>query len=176
MNLSITPATPDDIPAIVTLLDEIDQYYGATEAEDPADRRSFVQRLVLGDRPAAHVLLARHDSEVVGLASYSYLWPAKGATHSLFLKELYVRAASRRCGVGRALMDRLFDIAAAAGCTRIEWAADLGNDTALNFYKHLGVAAEENKVLYRVERTDQTSAAHNPDHPATWQGEPPRQM
>jgi GNAT superfamily N-acetyltransferase len=158
MNLSIDPAAPADVNAITELLAEIDHYYGSA-AESPDDRATQVTRLIFTDQPAAHVLLARDDTTVIGMAAYSFLWPAAGATHSLYLKELYVRHTERRTGVGRALMARLADIAAEAGCSRLEWSADHGNEPAERFYKTLGVPVDPTKLLYRVD--DLTTARQN---------------
>jgi GNAT superfamily N-acetyltransferase len=66
---------------------------------------------ICGDSPPAHSLLAWDNGELVGFASYSFLWPAVGLTRSLYLKELYVAEAARRKGVGKLLMRRLYLIA-----------------------------------------------------------------
>jgi GNAT superfamily N-acetyltransferase len=151
MSLSIAPATPADVNTITELLAEIDHYYGSTTTESPDDRAAQISRLIFAEQPIAHVLLARDDATVIGMAAYSYLWPAAGATHSLYLKELYVRDAERRAGVGRAIMARLTDIAVQAGCSRLEWTADHGNEPAERFYKTLGVPIDATKLFYRVE-------------------------
>ncbi|MFE9998859.1 GNAT family N-acetyltransferase [Streptomyces avermitilis] len=60
--------------------------------------------------------------DLVGLAAYSFLWSAAGSSHSLFLKESYVRDTLRRRGVGARLMDEPRALAAARpGCSRVEW-------------------------------------------------------
>jgi len=151
VTLSIAPATPADVAAIVDLLAEIDRYYGGSAPETPDDRAALTARMLFGERPAAYVLLARDDAAVIGMAAYSYLWPAAGATHSLFLKELYVRDNHRQTGAGRALMSRLAEIADDAGCSRIEWTADHGNEPAEQFYQALGVTPDPSKPFYRVE-------------------------
>jgi GNAT superfamily N-acetyltransferase len=96
---------------------------------------------------------------VVGLASYSYLWPAAGATHSLFLKELYVRDSARRHGIASALIDALRSIAAQAGCSRMEWLADRDNPAALAFYEALGVTPLNGKLVYRLDSEALTSSS-----------------
>jgi GNAT superfamily N-acetyltransferase len=147
---AVRPATPEDTPTLVDLLEECERHYGATEF-DPWEQRAADVRAALFDQPpAAYALLAFADDRVAGLAAYSYHWPAAGPSRSLFLKELYVRDGHRGTGVGRALMRALFDIAAKTGCRRVEWNADTDNPVAQRFYRQLGVAPHEGKLLYRV--------------------------
>jgi GNAT superfamily N-acetyltransferase len=86
-----------------------------------------------GDSPSAHVLLAWDDGELVGFASYSFLWPAVRLTRSLYLKELYVAEAARRKGVGKLLMRRVYLVAVQEDCSRVEWTTDRENGDAQPF-------------------------------------------
>ncbi|MFG3000866.1 GNAT family N-acetyltransferase [Streptomyces sp. NPDC048340] len=146
--MRIEQATPDDVDVISVILGEIEDYYGGTAA--PGDPEQIRAALFDG-RPAATVLLARDGEQVLGLASYSLLWPAVGADTSLYLKELYVREAARRRGVAGALMEALRTEAARAGCSRVEWTADADNPLALAFYQTLGTEPRDGKIFYRAE-------------------------
>ncbi|MET7780717.1 GNAT family N-acetyltransferase [Streptomyces sp. NPDC005388] len=100
---------------------------------------------------ASALLVEDEAGDIVGLAAYSFLWPSAGSTHSLFLKELYVRDTLRRQGVGARLMDELRAVAAArSGCSRVEWMTDRDNPGARAFYKSLGFEEFEGKIVYRV--------------------------
>lgn len=109
---------------------------------------------MLNSSPVARVLLAIDGRDAVGLATYSFLWPATGVTASLYLKELYVRDSYRGHGIGRRLMARLGAIAAESDCARIEWTADRDNAHAQAFYAHLGLATNTEKIMYRVNGVD----------------------
>ena len=151
--ITVSPAEPRDAAAIAVLLEELGRYYGATEFE-PLDRRIIqINEAIFGPPPAAYALLARDGRQVAGLAAYSFLWPAVGATRSLYLKELYVLDAYRRLGIGRLLMRAVFEIAAGLGCSRVEWTTDAGNTGAQAFYAKLGLPDHPVKVFYRVEDT-----------------------
>lgn len=147
--VTIDRATETDAETISTLLGEIEAYYGGDNV--PGDLAQ-VRAALFGDRPAATVLLARDRGQVLGMASYTFLWPASGAESSLYLKELYVREGARRRGIARALMDALRDEATDTGCSRVEWTADRDNPTALAFYKALGAEENRGKVFYRSEK------------------------
>lgn len=156
---TIDPATPSDVAAISLLLGEIEAYYGG--AATPADEGQ-IKSALFSDAPAANVLLAREGAEVIGLASYSFLWPAAGADTSLYLKELFVRETNRRTGVARALLTAVRAAASEAGCSRVEWTADQDNPTALDFYEAIGAQPNAGKVFYRLEQHLQRPG-HCPD-------------
>jgi GNAT superfamily N-acetyltransferase len=149
--LAIVHATETDVPAIAVLLDELDRFYGATELDPPQKREPAIREALFGERPAAEVLLAMHDKDVVGFASYSRLWPAAGVSSSLFLKELYVRQDRQRHGVGGALMRALAAVAVELGCSRMEWQTEGTNQRAREFYRSLGDPVFPGKVSYRLE-------------------------
>lgn len=155
MTATIRPAEKRDVPALAELIEEIERFYGATDTDiQPLeDRRSQVEEALFGSPPLASALLVEDESgDIVGLAAYSFLWPAAGSSHSLFLKELYVRDTLRRQGIGARLMDELRAIAAARpACGRVEWMADSDNPGARAFYASLGFAESGGKIVYRVD-------------------------
>jgi GNAT superfamily N-acetyltransferase len=105
---------------------------------------------LFGPVPAGRALVAVLDGAVAGLAAYSFLWPAAGVTRSLYLKELFVRAAARRHGIGGLLMRELRAVAAEHRCSRVEWTADTDQPEAQRFYAALGAEVLATKLFYRV--------------------------
>jgi ribosomal protein S18 acetylase RimI-like enzyme len=149
--LAVTPAERHDLPALADLMEELDRFYGATEVEPLEQRTAQIEAMLSGDVPVAYVLLARDGEDVVGFASYSFLWPAVGLTHSLYLKELYVRRARQREGIGGLLMQKVCELAVNNGCSRVEWTTDNSNADAQRFYEALGASVYGTKVFYRIE-------------------------
>lgn len=159
--ITLSPATRGDVDAMAALLEEMDRFYGATSVEPLDQRVRQISVALFSKPPAAQALLARDGSELVGIASYSFLWPAVGLTRSLYLKELYVAEAYRRQGVGKLLMRSLIGVATESGCSRIEWTTDTGNVEAQVFYDKLGVPALPSKLFYRVEDVGGGLQLHN---------------
>jgi GNAT superfamily N-acetyltransferase len=147
----VTPAKPSHAGAIAALADEMDRFYGATEAEPRELRIRQINEAIFADQPSAYVLLAWDGDQLAGFAAYSFLWPAAGLTRSVFLKELYVAEAARRTGVGRQLMQAVFDIALKQECSRVEWQTEAANEAARAFYAGLGAPEFTGKVFYRLE-------------------------
>lgn len=139
------------VEALAGLMAEMDRFYGEATAPRDEQVRGITEAL-FGDPPAAYAVGAWDGDQLVGLATYSFLWPAAGVTRSLFLKELYVAESRRRCGIGGLLMQHIFAIADKHDCSRIEWATDRANREAQTFYDRLGHHPYEGKVFYRATR------------------------
>jgi ribosomal protein S18 acetylase RimI-like enzyme len=152
MTVTIRPTEKRDVLAVAELIEEIERFYGATEVQPLEERTAQVEEALFGSPPLASTLLVEDETgAVVGMAAYTFLWPSAGSTHSLYLKELYVRDTLRRQGVGAQLMAELRAVAAARpGCSRFEWTSDRDNPIARGFYKSLGFEERDGKIFYRI--------------------------
>lgn len=149
--IAVRAATIDDTDRLLELAEEMDRFYGAVDVESLERRRVQIHDALFNEAPAAECLLALDGETLMGFAAYSYLWPAVGLTRSLFLKELYVSRSHRRQGIGKALMQSLFDVAKRSRCSRVEWMTDDDNKNAQAFYGSVGVAPDQGKIFYRLE-------------------------
>src|SRR4051812_41305426 len=83
--LVVRHVEPGDAKVVASMIEEIERHYGATVIQPFDERLAQVEAALFGVPPLAYCLLALADGEVAGLATYSFLWPAAGSTHSLFL-------------------------------------------------------------------------------------------
>ncbi|MFF4835153.1 cyclophane-containing RiPP N-acetyltransferase HaaN [Streptomyces sp. NPDC001315] len=152
MTVTIRPAEKRDVQAVAELIEEIEKFYGATEIQPMDERTPQVEEALFGSPPLASALVVEDETgDLVGMAAYSFFWPAAGSSHSLFLKELYVRDTLRGQGIGGRMMDELRTMAAARpGCSRVEWMADSDNPIARGFYRSQGFEEHQGKIFYRV--------------------------
>lgn len=150
----VAPAEPQHVDALAALLEELDRHYGTTEFESFDQRVAQIHDALFGDAPAAFALLAWHEADLIGMASYSFLWPAAGVTRSLYLKELYVAQDWQRQGIGKLLIANLQAVAAKHACSRVEWTTDRDSEGAQRFYAKLGVPVDEGKLFYRITLGD----------------------
>jgi GNAT superfamily N-acetyltransferase len=155
VSIVVSPVEIDDLESAADLMVEMDEFYDEPHRESTDTKVANMREFLFGTQPSAFLLVARdeEDPTVLGLAAYSYLWPAVGTTRSLYLKELYVRRARRRDGVGRLLMDSLLRIAEQSGCSRVEWITDRGNGGAQQFYAAVHASMADGKLFYRAETT-----------------------
>lgn len=151
MGIALRAAEPTDLHALASLFDEMDRFYGATGSPPVEERLDGIHAALFGEHPAARALLALDGDDLVGMACYSFLWPAVGVTRSLYLKELYVARAHWRRGVGARLMRGVSAAALRHGCSRVEWTANTDDPAAVAFYEALGAEVNRNKAFFRVE-------------------------
>lgn len=146
----VRPAQPEDVDDLIGLFVEVDAYYSEVTTGTRSERRAQIESVLFAAAPKAYALLAYQGEILAGVASYSFLWPAAGLSHSLYLKELFVREAHRGSGVGSALMEHLEHVAKESGCSRMEWTTENSNEGARAFYGHRGASILDGKVMYRV--------------------------
>lgn len=156
---SVRHAGGDDISSLAALLKEVDEHYGGQGADITHEYVSAIRDAILEPSYAIRVLLAHDGNMLVGLATYSFLWPAVETTKSIYLKELYVSTEHRRKGVGKLLLSEVFRIAVSKDCSRVEWTTDDDNEEALEFYRTIGAPVYKGKVFYRVEGSAELSDA-----------------
>lgn len=147
----VTTAETAHEDAIVGLAEEMDRFYGSADIPERGVRLHQIRDALFSDPPAAYAILAWNNENLVGMATYSFLWPAVGLTKSLYLKELYVVESARRCGIGTLLMHNIFELAAKHDCSRVEWTADSDNTDAREFYIGIGAPIDSSKLFYRIE-------------------------
>lgn len=151
MSIVVRPVEIDDLPAVAELMVEMDDFYDEPDRESAESKVESMRKFLFGTQPSAYLLVAHDEDDpaALGMAAYSYLWPAVGSSRSLYLKELYVRQARRRGGIGGLLMKSLFSLATEHNCSRVELTTDRTNVQAQNFYVSLGAMAADDKVFYR---------------------------
>jgi GNAT superfamily N-acetyltransferase len=145
---SLRAATAADVPLILQLIRALAEYERAPN--DVVATEELLREHLFGDAPAAHVLLACEESEPVGFALYFLNYSTWLGRPGLYLEDLFVLPAHRRSGHGRALLQRLGQIAHERGCGRMEWAVLDWNEPAIDFYKTLGAQPLNEWTIFRL--------------------------
>jgi GNAT superfamily N-acetyltransferase len=134
--LNIRPATPDDVPAILTFIREL----AAFEREPDAVLATEADLLRDGwGKPARFTaIIADFDGVAAGFALYFTTYSTWRGHHGIRLEDLYVTPALRGHGIGKALLARLARIAVDQGCPRLEWDVLEWNESAIAVYHRIG--------------------------------------
>lgn len=153
MPIVVRPVEIDDLKSVAELMVEMDEFYDEPHRESTETKAENMRKFLFGTPPSAYLVVAHDedDPSALGIAAYSYLWPAVGTSRSLYLKEMYVRHGHRRDGIGVLLMRRLFVVAIESSCSRVEWTTDRSNVEAQRFYSSLGFDAADSKIFFRSE-------------------------
>ena len=132
MNITTRKATRQDIPDILSLIQELATYERAPKEVTitPAD----LEEDGFGNRPLFEAILAELNGKVVGMAFYfiSYsTWKGR----CLFLEDIIVNLEHRNKGIGTLLFDKVIEKAKEIGAKRLQWQVLEWNVPAIEFYK-----------------------------------------
>ncbi len=96
-----------------------------------------------------HCLVAEASSGLVGMTHYLYHRNTTMIGPTCYLQDLFTSEAARGKGVGRALIEGVYETARLAGVTRVYWHTHETNAVAQRLYDTL--ADRPSFVLYRKE-------------------------
>jgi GNAT superfamily N-acetyltransferase len=144
----IRTATEADLPVILELIRDLATYERAPDAVVATE--AGLREVLFGPKPAAEVLLALEKAEPAGFAVFFHNFSTWLGRPGLYLEDLFVRPEKRGKGYGRALLERLAQIAKERGCGRMEWAVLDWNDPAIQFYRKLGAQPMDEWTVFRL--------------------------
>lgn len=149
-SFEIRTTTEADVPVILSLVRELAEYERAPEAVVATE--AGLREVLFGPKRSAEVLLALANGDAVGFAVYFHNFSTWLGRPGLYLEDLFVRPAERGKGYGRALLERLAQIAQERGCGRMEWAVLDWNDPAIQFYRKLGAEPMNEWTVFRLTK------------------------
>ena len=94
-----------------------------------------------------YALVAEQDGALLGFTHYLFHRSTTAIAPSIYLQDLFTTAEARGKGVGRALIEGVYDRARAAGVPRVYWQTHETNLTAMRLYDQ--VAEKSGFVVYR---------------------------
>ena len=94
-----------------------------------------------------HALVAELDGHLVGLVHYLFHRSTTAIAPVCYLQDLFTGEAARGKGVGRALIEAVYERAQRAGSSRVCWQTHHTNRTARLLYDR--VAEDSGFVVYR---------------------------
>ena len=145
---TLRAAEPRDLDAIVALIAELAEFEQLTHLLEVTPDKLAPH--LFGPRPVAECAVAEVAGEVVAFALFFTNFSTFLARPGLYLEDLYVRPAQRRCGLGRALLEHLGRLAAERGCGRFEWSVLDWNANAIAFYEKLGASVMPDWRICRI--------------------------
>jgi GNAT superfamily N-acetyltransferase len=142
------PPRRDDYPAWKQLWDGYNAFYGRSgpTALAPEITQMTWSRFFDEYEPM-HALIARVSGQVCGLAHYLYHRSTIQLAPSCYLQDLFTSEAVRGQGVGRALIQAVYEQAKTAGSPRVYWQTHESNAAAMKLYDK--VAEKSGFLVYR---------------------------
>ena len=146
--ITIRPVTRQDFDQWLPLWDGYNAFYGRAGATAlaPGITAMTWQRFFDAYEPV-HALVAERGGALLGLTHYLFHRSTTMIEPNCYLQDLFTSAAARGKGVGRALINGVYEQAKLAGGSRVYWQTHETNHTAMQLYDK--VADKTGIVVYR---------------------------
>lgn len=147
-DLTIRPVVRQDYEQWLPLWEGYNAFYGRSgpTALDPEITRTTWQRFFDGYEPV-HGLVAESQGGLLGIVHYLFHRSTTAIQPSCYLQDLFTTEAARGKGVGRALIEGVYERARLAGSPRVYWQTHETNGTAMLLYNK--VAERSGFLVYR---------------------------
>jgi GNAT superfamily N-acetyltransferase len=150
--LNLRPATPGDVPQILTFVRDLATYERepnavlATEADLLRDGFGLTKRFdcIIAELANAGTIAP------AGFALYFYTYSTWRGHAGMYLEDLYVSPEYRGKGIGKALITHVAAIAVAEGCPRFEWSVLEWNTPSIDFYHQMGAVMKSEWKMMQV--------------------------
>ena len=144
----IRPVARDDFDAWKLLWDGYNAFYGRQGPTALADEitRTTWSRFFDAYEPV-HALVAQDTVKVIGLAHYLFHRSTIQIAPTCYLQDLFTSEAVRGKGVGRQLIEAVYERASAVGAGRVYWQTHQSNRVAMQLYDK--VAEKSGFLVYR---------------------------
>jgi len=148
LDLLIRPVAREDHDQWLPLWDDYNAFYGRSGATALVVEITRVTwgRFFDAYEPV-HALVAKSGGELLGLAHYLYHRSTTTIEPTCYLQDLFTNEAVRGQGVGRALINGVYEKARIAGSSRVYWLTHETNEKAMNLYDKM--ADRSGFVVYR---------------------------
>jgi GNAT superfamily N-acetyltransferase len=133
--LSIRNATVPDIPLILDFIHKLAEY--EREPNAVVATEEDLRRDGFGPEPKYRCLIAEWDNAPAGFAFFFFNYSTWLGKPGIYLEDLFVLAEMRGKGIGKALLQKLAQIAVEENCYGMRWQVLEWNEPALKFYATL---------------------------------------
>ncbi len=145
--VAVRPPLPSEFAPWLALWDGYNAFYGrAGSSALPHEISQMTWGRFFDSNEPVHALVAELNGTLIGLAHY--IFHRSTLTHgpSCYMQDLFTAEAARGKGVGRALIEAVYDRASANGSPRVYWQTHETNETAKRLYDQ--VAKRSGFVVY----------------------------
>ena len=144
--LSISRATPADLPDLLPLYAGYRRFYG--RASEPAREEAFLgERMQRGE---SVVLLARRGGRATGFVQLYPLFSSVSMVRAWLLNDLFVDAADRGGGTAAALLGAARDLGVETGAVELMLQTAHDNAPARRLYERLGWVRDQHFLVYTL--------------------------
>ena len=142
--LVLRPVTPADHDHWMPLWRGYQTFY---KVDLPAATSAVTWQRLLDPNEPMHAVIAWQGDRAVGMVHWIYHRSCWSAGDFSYLNDLFAEPDVRGTGVGRALIEHVYEQSAAAGCSRVYWLTHETNEVAIRLYDR--IAERSGFIQYR---------------------------
>lgn len=135
-----------DIQKLVQLCERHAIYEGASY--DRTDKEKLLLEALASPTPPLKCWVVVVDNEVVGYTTYTLNFSTWDAKYFLYMDCLYLDENFRGYGIGKAIINRLKEVAKHLGCNVLQWQTPTSNVDAIRFYNQIGAISLDKKRFF----------------------------
>jgi GNAT superfamily N-acetyltransferase len=144
----IRPVVPADFAQWLILWRGYNTFYGRHDATAlPDEITQMTWSRFFDAYEPVHALVAERQGELLGLVHYLFHRSTIQIEPTCYLQDLFTNEAARGRGVGRSLIQAVYERAQMAGSPRVYWQTHETNETAMKLYDK--VAERSGFLVYR---------------------------
>jgi GNAT superfamily N-acetyltransferase len=148
MSFVIRPVRPADYDGWLSLWLGYNAFYGregATALPEAITRTTWAR--FFDALEPVHAKVAEADGKLLGLVHFLFHRSTTMLGPTCYLQDLFTSAEARGRGIGRALIEAVYEEARAGGAERVYWQTHESNHTAQRLYDE--VAERSGFIVYR---------------------------
>src|SRR5260221_1975888 len=146
--ITIRPVLREDFPNWKVLWDGYNAFYGREGATAlPLEITQMTWGRFFDAYEPVYALVAEESGALLGLVHYIFHRTTIQIEPTCYLQDLFTSEAARGKGIGRALIEAVYERATAAGTKRVYWHTHETNSTAMLLYNK--VADKSEFIVYR---------------------------
>jgi GNAT superfamily N-acetyltransferase len=149
-DIRVRPIARSDYPGWRVLWDGYNQFYGRhgpTALPEHISEATW-ERFFAREEPV-HALVAEQDRRVIGIVHYLFHRSTTRLTDVCYLQDLFTDEELRGRGVGRRLIQAVYEAARTAGSSRVYWQTKITNAAGRALYDK--VAEHQGFIVYSHE-------------------------
>jgi GNAT superfamily N-acetyltransferase len=149
-SLTVRFVVRTDFARWLPLWESYNKFYGRFGATAlPAEITQMTWARFFDAYEPMHALVAESNGQLVGLVHYLFHRSTIMLGPICYLQDVFTDEASRGQGIGKALINAVYDQARIAGSTRVYWQTHESNLTAMKLYDQ--VAERSGFLVYRKQ-------------------------
>jgi GNAT superfamily N-acetyltransferase len=150
LDITIRSVARHDYEQWLPLWDGYNAFYGRSGPTAlPLEITSTTWQRFFDDNEPVHALVAESGGQLLGLTHYLFHRSTIMIEPTCYLQDLFTTEAARGKGVGRALINGVYEQARLAGSSRVYWLTHQTNLAAMQLYDK--VAVHSGFVVYRKQ-------------------------